>query len=150
MVHGAVYDAVNAIDRGHQAYLVTPAAMPWDSKDAAAATAEYRVLLSLVPAQEPALTPLYAASLAAVPARPAKDGGLAAGEAAVAAMIAARANDGRFGVFRFPVGSTPGAWRPVPPAFLSDPNAACHAGGLGFESRRSRLSPTCKDAVYVA
>jgi hypothetical protein len=39
IVQGAVYDAVNAIDRGHQPYLVAPAANPWDSKDAAAATA---------------------------------------------------------------------------------------------------------------
>jgi hypothetical protein len=39
MVEGAVYDAVNAIDRGYQPYLVDPeevAAQPWDSQDAAA------------------------------------------------------------------------------------------------------------------
>ena len=41
MVQGAVYDAVNAIDGGHQPYLVAPAADPSDSKDAAAATAAY-------------------------------------------------------------------------------------------------------------
>jgi len=39
MVHGAVYDAVNAIDRGHQPYLGAPHARWWHSKDAAAATA---------------------------------------------------------------------------------------------------------------
>src|SRR5436309_15364763 len=39
MVQGAVYDAVNAIDRGYQPYLVQPNANPTDSKDAAAATA---------------------------------------------------------------------------------------------------------------
>ena len=55
MVHGAVYDAVNAIDGGYQPYLVSPAATPQDSKDAAVATAAYRVLVSIVPAQQPAL-----------------------------------------------------------------------------------------------
>ncbi len=38
-------------------------------------------------------------------------------------MIAARTADGRFGLFRFVNGMTPGAWRPVLPAFASDPNA---------------------------
>ena len=45
MVQGAVYDAVNAIDGGHQPYLVAPAADPGDSKEAAAATAAFRVLV---------------------------------------------------------------------------------------------------------
>jgi hypothetical protein len=47
MVHGAVYDAVNAIDRKHEPYLVRPRARAWFSKDAAAATAAYRVLLNI-------------------------------------------------------------------------------------------------------
>src|SRR6266498_1747737 len=38
MVQGAVYDAVNAIDGRHQPYLVTPAADPSYSKEAAAST----------------------------------------------------------------------------------------------------------------
>ena len=68
MVQGAVYDAVNAIDGGHEGYLLTSrVATPFDSKDAAAATAAYRVLLNLVPAQKPTLDAQYAASLAAIP-----------------------------------------------------------------------------------
>src|SRR5215213_7968524 len=56
MVHGAVYDAVNAIDGGHEGYLLTPRlAAPFDSKEAAAATAAYRMLLNIVPAQKPVL-----------------------------------------------------------------------------------------------
>jgi hypothetical protein len=123
MVHGAVYDAVNAIDRRHQPYLVLPDANPWDSVDAAAATAAYRVLISIVPAQQPLLEPLYTASLAAVEDGPAKIGGIAAGEAAAVAMIGARANDGRFGPFRFTADTAIGAWRPELPVFLSDPFA---------------------------
>ena len=59
MVHGAVYDAVNAIDRRHEPYLGAPRAQRWYSKDAAAATAAYRVLVSIVPAQQAALQPRY-------------------------------------------------------------------------------------------
>jgi hypothetical protein len=123
MVQGAVYDAVNAIDRGHRPYLVRPRARRSDSTDAAAATAAFRVLVGLFPAQKPTLEPLYDASLAAVPDGPrgAKAGGIAAGDAAAAAMLAARAHDGRFGPFTPVIGSTPGIWRPTPPLFASDP-----------------------------
>jgi len=123
MVHGAVYDAVNAIDRRYEPYLGAPRARRWYSKDAAAATAAYRVLAGLLPAQQSALDALYAASLAGVPAGRARDDGVAVGEAAAATMLAARANDGRFGPFRFAVGSEPGRWRPTLPAFVNDPNA---------------------------
>ena len=129
MVQGAVYDAVNSIDERYEPYLVEVRARDWYSKDAAAATAAYRVLLGIVPAQEPTLTPLYNASLASIPAGAAKDGGIRVGEVAAAAMLADRKNDGRFGAYRFPAPATPtdpwpvGQWRPVLPAFGNDPAA---------------------------
>jgi hypothetical protein len=124
MVQGAVYDAVNAIDGGHEGYLLTSrVATPFDSKEAAAATAAYRVLLNLVPAQQAVLDAQYAASLAAIPDGSAKTRGIAVGGAAAAAMIAARTDDGRFGAYRFPVGTGAGQWRPVLPAFVNDPAA---------------------------
>jgi hypothetical protein len=123
MVHGAVFDAVNSIDRGYEPYLVRVPARSWYSKDAAAATAAYRVLSDIVPAQQSTLATRYAASLAAIPDGAAKRGGVAVGEAAGWAMIAARTEDGRFGPYRFPVGAAPGSWRPVLPPFPNDPNA---------------------------
>jgi hypothetical protein len=124
MVQGAVYDAVNAIDGGHEGYLLTSrVATPTDSKDAAAATAAYKTLVWIVPAQQPALQALYDATLAGIPDGAAKTRGIAVGDAAAAAMIAARTADGRFGLFRFLSGSGPGVWKPVLPAFGSDPNA---------------------------
>jgi hypothetical protein len=121
IVQGAVYDAVNAIDRRYRPYLVQPAASPWDSQDAAAATAAFRVLAALFPTQLPTLQPLYDASLLAVPDGPMQEGGVAAGEAAAAAMLAARANDGRGGPFDVVIGTEPGEWRPTPPAFVVEP-----------------------------
>jgi hypothetical protein len=121
IVHGAVYDAVNAIDGGHRPYLAAPAADPSDSKQAAAATAAFGVLVGLFPAQQSTLQPRYDASLATLPDGPAKSGGIAAGQAAAATMLAARANDGRGGPFSFVFGTTPGAWRPAPPNFGLDP-----------------------------
>ena len=129
MVQGAVYDAVNAIDGGYQPYLVKPRANPWDSKDAAVATAAYRVLVAVVPSSQTValanLATQYAAALAAVPDGPAKDGGIAAGEAAAAAMLAARTNDGRNPTTPFPFvfGTTAGVWRVSPPLTTPDPTA---------------------------
>ena len=123
MVHGAVFDAVNAIDRRYEPYLSRPRARRWYSKDAAAATAAYRVLLSIVPTQQPTLDAHYATSLAAIPDGRRKSGGIATGEIAAATMIGVRTGDGRFGPYRFDVGTEPGQWRPVLPAFGNDPNA---------------------------
>ncbi len=123
MVQGAVYDAVNAIDGGHEGYLLTSrVATPFDSKDAAAATAAYRVLLSLAPAQKPVLDAHYAASLAMVPDGSQETRGIAVGEAAAAAMLAARVDDGRDLPFTFVIGMEPGDWRPLTPTAL-DPAA---------------------------
>jgi hypothetical protein len=121
MVQGAVYDAVNAIAGGYRPYLATPAANPTYSQEAAAATAAFRVVVNLVPSQVGNLQTRYAASLAAIPDGPAKSGGVAVGEAAATAMLAARAHDGRNGPFTFVFGTAPGAWRTSPPLFLLDP-----------------------------
>ena len=129
MVHGAVYDAVNSIDERYEPYLVDVRARDWYSRDAAAATAAYRVLLAIVPGQQPTLGPLYEASLASIPAGEAKQGGIAVGEIAAAAMLASRSGDGRGGAYRFPAPATAqdpwpvGQWRPVLPAFGNDPGA---------------------------
>jgi hypothetical protein len=115
MVQGAVYDAVNAIDGSRQPYLVAPSAEPWYSMEAAVAAAAFRVLVGLFPAQETALLVEYDASLASIDDGPAKAGGIAVGEASAAAMLAARANDGRFGPFTVVQGFDPGDWRLAPP-----------------------------------
>jgi hypothetical protein len=121
MVQGAVYDAVNAIDGGHEPYLVAPPANSGDSKEAAAATAAFRVLVGfpdlpgLFQTQLSTLQPLYDASLAGVPDEAPKTAGIAIGEAAARAMLTARTNDGRFGPFKFVEGFDPGEWRLAPP-----------------------------------
>jgi hypothetical protein len=121
MVQGAVYDAVNAIDGGHQPYLVAPAADGSESKAAAAAAAAHDVLVALFPAQAATLDAQLAASLVAIPDGSAKTAGVAIGQATAAAMVAARTNDGRFGPSVVVVGTDAGEWRPTPPAFATDP-----------------------------
>ncbi|MGZ5393607.1 MAG: vanadium-dependent haloperoxidase, partial [Mycobacterium sp.] len=125
MVQAAVYDAVNAIAGGYQPYLSTTApADPSYSQDAAAVTAAFGVAKALVsPAQVLILQTKYDESLAAIDDGPAKSGGIEVGEAAAAALLAARANDGRnpSSAFPFVFGTTPGVWRKSPPLFGVDP-----------------------------
>jgi len=123
MVHGAVYDAVNAIDRGYQPYLLQPPSNPTDSKEAATAAAAFRVLLGIFPGQVGTLQPIYDAYIATLPDNPpgSKAAGIAIGEATAAAMLQARMNDGRFGPAPTPHPLAPGIWRRTPPNFAADP-----------------------------
>jgi hypothetical protein len=117
MVEGAVYDAVNAIDRGHQPYLLDVdevGAQPWVSQDAAAAAAAYRVLNAITPvARHPGLDTAYAATLGGIPDGPIEAGGVAAGEAAAAAMLDFRKDDGFMAAFNSTIGTGAGDWRPI-------------------------------------
>jgi hypothetical protein len=125
MPQGAVYDAVNAIERRHRPYLLRTRFHPKASKDAAAATAAYRVLsdiVTTVPASIPfpnrttllaTLTTAYAASLAPIPDNRSRSRGIAAGNAAADAMIAARQGDGRFGPSQWVPNSDLGHWQPL-------------------------------------
>ncbi|HEX5175414.1 MAG TPA: vanadium-dependent haloperoxidase [Chthoniobacteraceae bacterium] len=124
MVQGAVYDAVNAIDRGYQPYLVQPNANPTDSPTAAAATAAFHILKELFPAQLATLQGQYDNYIAGVLDEPAgsKAAGIAIGRAAAEAMSAARQNDGRLGPGPALSAPAPGIWRPTAPNFASDPS----------------------------
>jgi hypothetical protein len=127
MVHAAVYDAVNAIDGCHKPYVSSPKAERWYSQDAAVAAAARQVLVNGglgIPADRlSVIQAAYDATLVAIPDGPAKAGGIATGEAAATALLAARAGDGRFGPFRFTEVFMPGQWRLVPPATVTDSGA---------------------------
>ncbi|MEV4348429.1 vanadium-dependent haloperoxidase [Actinoplanes sp. NPDC049596] len=121
MVHGAIYDAVNAIaGTPYEPYLVAPPAHRGDSADAAVAAAAYRVLLNLFPAQSDALRQQYDTALAAIPGGRAKTRGITVGETAAAAMITARQGDGAFEPATWNVSAAPGQWRPTPPTLGAD------------------------------
>jgi hypothetical protein len=126
MVQGAVYDAVNATEpKHHRPYLLNRRFSAVASQEAAVATAAYSVLSSIVstvpasiafPNRASLLASLatqYAASLAAIPDSQFKTQGIAAGNAAAAAMIAARQNDGRFGPSPWVSNPAPGHWQPL-------------------------------------
>ena len=107
--------------------LSQPPSNPTDSKEAAAATAAFRVLVAIIsglfPAQLPTLQPLYDAYIAGLPDNPpgSKAAGIAIGEATAAAMLAARHERRALRAAAALYPPAPGIWRPTPPNFANDP-----------------------------
>ena len=111
----AVFEAVNAVKGRYAPYLGTISAPPGSSAEAAAIAAAHTVLKNYFPAAAASLDAARANSLASIPDGPPKLNGIAVGEAAAAAMIAARMNDGAAPPqFYLPVSSDPGQWQVTP------------------------------------
>jgi hypothetical protein len=114
----AVYDAVNAIERRFEPFYYRGTASRDASGEAAAVAAAHRVLVTYFPAQQIALDEQFGDALKKIVATSnAKDQGVAVGEAAAAAVIAARADDGLEANVPYVPGSGPGVWEPTPPKF---------------------------------
>ena len=93
MVHGAMYDAVAAVEGGLDPFATGVTAPPDASADAAVAQAARDVLVARVPAQAASVQTAYDAYMASIPDGPAKDAGKAVGTAAAAGMLAMRTGD---------------------------------------------------------
>jgi len=111
MVHGAMFDAVNAIDRRYQSYAAHLKAPLGARPDAAAAVAAHAVLVDLYPLQKDTFDAALAASLAKVQDGQAKADGAALGKAAAEKMLALRRNDGMSEKASFAPKSGPGAFQ---------------------------------------
>ena len=93
MVHGAMYDAVAAVEGGLRPFATDVSAPADASAEAAVAQAARDVLVARVPGQAATVQAAYDAYMAAIPAGTAKDGGKAVGAAAAAGMLALRTGD---------------------------------------------------------
>jgi membrane-associated phospholipid phosphatase len=125
IVQGAVYDAVNGIDRSYTPLHVKPAAPRKASPDAAAIQAAYASLVRLYPTQQSTFDAQRAASLAAVLGKghgherqEAVEDGIQWGQQVADAIWAWRSTDG-FSPAPPPFlgGTNVGEWRPTPPGF---------------------------------
>ena len=115
VTHLAVFEAVNAVTGEYEPYLSDPiVAPPVTSAEAAAIAAAHRVLKNYFPLNTSIDTDRENA-LAAIPDGLAKTNGIDVGEAAAAAMIALRANDGSSPAAFYPPSSTQiGDWQTTP------------------------------------
>ncbi len=94
MLHVAMFEAVNAVERRYLPYKLELTADKSTSKDAAAASAAHAILLKLFPDQQAALDQAFAASLVTVTDARAKASGIELGQRAAAGIIALRTDDG--------------------------------------------------------
>ncbi len=117
MMHVAIYDCVNAIDRAHAPYYVEIDPPANTSREAAAATAAYHVLASLYPDQIEYFDFQLYESLKKVPDSQAKIDGITLGEYVADQIIALRADDGWDRHVEYTPGTNPGEWRPTPPNY---------------------------------
>ena len=118
IVHAAIYDAVNAVDRTHEPYLIAVRAPRGASETAAADAAARTALDALYPSQQSVIDSQYTSELAKVGAGPAQDQGVRLGTEVANDLLAIRATDGS-GVSPppFVAGTAPGDFRPTPPNF---------------------------------
>jgi hypothetical protein len=118
IVQLAVFEAVNACGKRYRPYLGTVTAPEGASKEAAAVAAAHRVLRHYIPASAAALDAARSQSLGAIADGATKANGITVGEAAAAALIAHRLDDGAAPPETFlPDSTAPGIWQPTPPAF---------------------------------
>ena len=126
MLHIAMFEAVNAIDRRYAPYKLNLSADRAASREAAAAAAAYDVLLALHPDKKADLDAALAGSLAGIAENEAKSKGIELGKQAAAGIIALRANDGS---------NTPEDYRPATTAGVYVPTT------IPIESTSSKIKP---------
>jgi membrane-associated phospholipid phosphatase len=121
IMHAAIYDAVNAIDRTHKPYLVRLSASHFASQEAAAAAAAHEVLVKLYPGFQATLDTQFQQALAQLPKGGQADG-INIGKTAAERILALRANDGSNAQpIPYVFGSAPGDYQSTPPNFPSQP-----------------------------
>jgi Vanadium chloroperoxidase N-terminal domain len=133
MMHLAVHDALNAIERRFEPYLYFARVDGSADAGAAVAAAARDVLVAVIPnwgtpeQRTKALALVESAcmtSLARVAEGAAKAGGIAVGQAAAAAMVAARKADGSAATVKYTPGTAPGQWQPHPNPVPANPPIA--------------------------
>ena len=118
MLHVAMFEAVNAIERRYAPYRLSLGADRSASKEAAAASAAYGVLVATYPDQKAALDAALAKAFADIPEGEPKASGIALGRKAAAGIVALRADDGIDAPERYRPHTSPGVYVPtVVPAF---------------------------------
>jgi len=123
IMHAAIYDAVNAIDRTHKPYLVRLAGVPkHTSQEAAAAAAAHEVLVALYPKFQTTLDADLQQSLADIGSDHEVNEGLRVGQEVADRILALRSGD-RSDAPPVPYvfGTAPGDYQSTPPNFPKQP-----------------------------
>jgi hypothetical protein len=121
IMHGAIYDAVNAIDGTHKPYLVRLGASHFASQEAAAAAAAHEVLVNLYPTFQATLDAQFQQALAQLPNAGRADG-VSIGEKVADLILDLRKKDGSNAQpIPYVFGNAPGDYQSTPPNFPKQP-----------------------------
>ena len=123
IMHTAIYDAVNTIDRTNRPYLVQLTGVSGHaSLDAAAAAAAHEVLVKLYPKFQATFDVQFQQSLAQITDGDGKAAGINIGQTVADRILALRSNDGSNAPpIPFVFGTAPGDYRSTPPNFPPQP-----------------------------
>ena len=123
IMHAAIYDAVNAIDRSHRPYLVRLTDVSRGaSQDAAAAAAAHDVLVALYPTFSAVLDAELQNSLAHISGSSDQAEGVRIGQTVAGRLLALRQGDGSSASpIPYAFGHNPGDYQSTPPNFPKQP-----------------------------
>ncbi len=123
IMHAAIYDAVNAIDRTHRPYLVRLSGVSRDaSQEAAAAAAAHEVLVALYPAFKATLDAQLQQFLGQIPDGNDKVEAIRIGQTVADRILGVRSNDGSNAKpIPYVFGTAPGDYQSTPPNFPPQP-----------------------------
>jgi len=113
LVHVAMFDAVNSIERRYRPYLVQLPAAATTSKEAAAAAAAATIMATIDPKATDKMKVEMETYLASIPESAAKLDGIKLGEAVAAKVLEARAKDGSDAPDAYRPRTAPGVYVPT-------------------------------------
>ena len=122
MMHAAMFDAVNSVERRYSPYKVNVTAPPGTSPEAAASGAARRVLVELVPQERAAIEAMFQAAVGTVPDQEAARRGAALGEDVAVRIALWRAQDGCENLVQYAPRTGPGYYAPTSGAAMSAPH----------------------------
>jgi len=153
IIHLAMHDAVNAVERRYQPYRSAAPAERGESASIAAASAAHAALVALLPAAQAAADDALTAAVAQAGNDTRVAAGLATGRAAAMRILALRKDDaGVEGTWQ--PGTKPGAYRPTPPenlpAFLTRWGKVAPFALRSASQFRPLPHPALSSAAYAA
>jgi len=126
IVHAAIHDALNAIERRNEPYREGVTAPSGALPEAAVAAAAYTALVELLPARKADFEVQYAEALEQMKDKRVAADGMRVGKQAAARLLTLRREDGARRPVTLAAGTKPGEYRPTPPDFT--PAWAAHWG----------------------
>lgn len=113
MIHVAMFDAINSVERRYRPYLAQLPAAPATSREAAASAAAGTILIGLFPGSAGELRTTLDTYLASMPNDTAKADGIRLGETVAAKILEARAKDGSDAPDDYRPATSPGVYVPT-------------------------------------